>query len=301
MVGRRISVALCTFDGADFLEEQLASIAAQTIPVDEIVVADDGSTDGTLALLAAAAVRIPGLRVLPPTTHLGVTKNFERAVEATTGDVILLSDQDDRWHRDRVAAAIAVFDADPTVLLVHSDARLIDAHGQPLAGSLLDRLRIDAATRTELEHGRALAPLLQRNVVTGATVAFRRELLARALPLPDTWLHDEWLAVMAAVDRSTRLVPEELIDYRLHGANEVGATRVTLAVRMSRLTAPRRERNARLLARARALAERLSPGPAADEAEAKVAHEEARSAYPAIRIARLGAVLREARTGRYRR
>ena len=301
MSGPSVSVALCTYNGARFLDAQLESISAQSRQVDEVVVADDGSTDATLELIETRRATLPGLRILTPTSHLGVARNFERAISETTGDVVLLSDQDDVWHPDRIASALDTFDRDRSVLLVHGDARLIDDAGEVLDGSLLDWLRVDDATRARLRAGDSFAPLLRRNLITGATIAIRRELLASALPIPEGWLHDEWLAIIAASQGATRLLSDEVIDYRLHGANEVGAERVTLATRISRLRAPRRERNSRLLGRARSLAERLPPGPGAEAATAKLAHEIARSALPPSRIRRPIPIAVEASTGRYRR
>ena len=301
MTARRTSVALCTFNGADFLQAQLASIAGQSVQVDEVVIGDDGSSDGTAAVLEDARRILPQLRVLPATDHLGVAGNFERTMAATAGDVIFLSDQDDIWHPDRVSAALAVFSRNPDVELLHSDARVIDGSGELLKGTLLSRLGVDDATRAALVEGAAFAPLLQRNLVTGATVAVRRRLLDDALPFPGSWLHDEWLAVLAASHRGTRLVESALIDYRLHGSNEIGAERITLAVRLSRLRADRVPRNARLLARAGDLVARLPEGPARDLARAKLQHETIRSAYPIGRLRRGPAVLREWGAGRYTR
>lgn len=301
MTRPRISVALCTYNGAAYLGEQLASIGAQTVRPDEIVVGDDGSTDDTSEMLARAMTILPQLRLLPVGDHDGVRANFERTIADTKGDVVFLSDQDDVWHPERIAQTLLVFAADPAIELVHSNARLIDGTGASNGDSLLDRLGVDHATRTLLKDGEAFDTMLRRNVVTGATVAVRRSLVERSLPFPTSWLHDEWLAIMAASQGTGRLLDTDLIDYRLHGGNEVGAQRMTLTVRLSRLTEGRTSRNARLLSRARALHDRLPSGPERDAVADKVTHEEIRSSYPAPRIARIPAILRESRTGRYSR
>lgn len=298
MASPRVSVALCTFNGAPYLREQLASIANQSLAVDEIVVADDGSSDDTISILTEASNRLP-IRLLPPQGHLGVAQNFARAMSSSTGHFLLLSDQDDVWNPQRVAAQVEALEADPGLLLVHSDARLIDATGRVLDGSLLDRLRADQPTRDALISGASLAPLLRRNLVTGATVALRRALVDTALPIPEPWLHDEWLAMMAAIRGASRLLPDQLIDYRLHGLNEVGAHLVTLKVRLDRLSEPRERRNIRLLARASTLAVRVPDDPTG-MLGAKLAHEQVRSQYPRRHLMRLVPILKEALTGRYR-
>ena len=68
----------------------------------------------------------------------------------------------------------------------------------------------------------ALEILLRRNVVTGATMAFRRSFLGFALPFMDGWLHDEWLAILAAAKGSLRGLDETLIFYRQHDGNQCG-------------------------------------------------------------------------------
>ena len=86
--------------------------------------------------------------------------------------------------------------------------------------------------------------------MTGATAAIRRRLAAVAVPFPAEWVHDEWLAMVAA--SIGRIVPldEQLIDYRQHGGNEIGAVELTFRGKLGRLIAPGRQRNERLLARA---------------------------------------------------
>src|SRR5438552_3361865 len=100
-----VSVALCTLNGAAFLREQLQSIVEQSVAPDQIVVCDDGSTDDTLAIARQfrCEVHTTGQR-------LGTIANFDRAIALCKGDVIFLADQDDVWHRDKVAKTIARLD-----------------------------------------------------------------------------------------------------------------------------------------------------------------------------------------------
>ena len=129
-----VSVALCTYNGARFVAEQLRSILAQSSPADQIVISDDGSTDGTLevvrAELAAAGSALPEVIILENPAPLGVTRNFEQAILACTGDLIVLCDQDDTWVPDRLARAEREFAARPDLLLLYSDASLVDEGGE---------------------------------------------------------------------------------------------------------------------------------------------------------------------------
>ncbi|HLP23581.1 MAG TPA: glycosyltransferase family 2 protein [Microbacteriaceae bacterium] len=304
-MAERISVALATFNGAAYLTEQLRSIRAQTVPVDELILADDGSTDSTLDRARAELSDWSGrLVVLPAQPQpLGVTGNFERALAACTGDLVALSDQDDVWHPNKLERMIGGLGDG---LLAFSDADLVDEYGLPLEGSprLFQGLGLSEWERTRLRDGEAWGVLLRRNVVTGATVLLRRDVLTLAGSFPTSWVHDEWLAVVAAVHGGLRLVDEPTIDYRQHSANQIGMrARLTLRDRISRLASPRSSRNMRLLERASALAERATgwPGLAGPDAAAKLAHEIGRSALPASRLRRAPWVVAAWRRGDYRR
>lgn len=309
-----VSVALCTYNGERYLGQQLDSIFGQSVLPAEVVVSDDASRDGTLAVARAAHAehlrREPGsavaLRIIENAAPLGVTANFEQAMRATTQPIILLSDQDDVWAHDRVERTLAAFDR-PDVLLVHSDARLVTADGAPLDYSLFESYGVDAPALQSLRDGSGFEYFLRRNLVTGATAAVRRELLDAAVPFPPAWVHDEWLAVVAAERGGIVPLPDKLIDYRQHGSNQIGVPRPGIRTKLARITAPGAERNRRLLARAVSLAERydgFSTGARPDRAAAvaeKVEHERVRSGLGVHRLSRIGAVVREARTGRYRR
>jgi glycosyltransferase involved in cell wall biosynthesis len=301
---------MATFRGERFVGEQVRSILTQTLPPDELVVSDDGSDDGTLDAVQSAfddfALASTTLRVLRNDRPAGVAANFERAIRATTHPLIALSDQDDVWHPDRLARQAEAFTASPELLLVHADAALVGGGGEPL-GLLLDALEVSSEWRDLIHSGRAFELLMKRNVVTGATVMIDRRLLEFTVPFPPHWVHDEWLAMVAAALGGVDLVDAPLIDYRQHGGNEIGARRLGLGGKVGRMVEAGSTRNARLLSRAAELVARFDAEPqlfsVAQRAAAreKLEHEEARSALPAGRLRRVRPILRELRTGRYAR
>lgn len=296
---------MATYNGARYLAGQLQSILAGTMLPDEIVISDDGSSDETLEIVRqiASASPVP-ITLLTPAERRGPSGNFERALEATTGQIIALCDQDDLWHVDRLERAVEAFRG-RGALLQHADARLVDRDGAPLGSTLLTTLSVSSAERAALASGRAFAALLRRNLVTGATVILDRNLLPLALPVPPGWLHDEWLAIVAAAHDSTQLLPQAVIDYRQHGANEVGVTRRTPRVIVRRFTESRKPRVDRLLMRAESLESRAVEGrlPATkvEAIRAKAQFERTRAAYPARRIGRILPVIAGLTSGNYRR
>jgi glycosyltransferase involved in cell wall biosynthesis len=304
-VALTVSVALCTYDGARYLEPQLRSILAQSRLPEQIVVSDDGSRDETIGIaertLAGSPIRVGILRREEP---VGVTANFASAVAACDGDVVLLCDQDDVWRADRVERSAAAFEADPALLLLHSDARLIDGDGRVLPIGLLRSLAARDSELALIDAGRAFEVYLRRNLATGATTAFRRTLLEAALPFPAAFVHDEWLALIAAATGRVALDRAQLVDYRQHGANAIGASDPGIRARLRRMLAPRGDRYRVLADRADALAARLdalaAPEPVRELARRKRAFEDARARYPRIRPARVPYVLPHWASGDYR-
>lgn len=308
-----ISVVLCTRNGAEYVGQQVQSILNQDPEPGELVLGDDASHDGTVGIVEDLVERKRAsdggvaFVLLRHDPALGIVANFADALQHARGDLIALSDQDDVWHPGKLRAVEAAFDADPSLLLVHSDARLVDAAGAPIGMTLLEALEATEGERSGLERGDAFSTLLRRNLVTGATAVLRRELLALAAPFPPGWVHDEWLAAIAAAVGTVRLIPDQLIDYRQHGANQIGARRPGMRDRWAKLREPREPRASRMVARSAALVaalERLGdsvPPEHLSGARAALEHETRRQSLPRVRIARVPRVVAAAARGEYAR
>ena len=220
----RLSVALCTYNGASYLQEQLDSIAAQSRLPDELVLRDDGSTDDTVALARAFAARAPfPVRVLADGTNVGYVKNFEAAIAACTGDLVALSDQDDVWLPHKLARLEEALGDDPRALLVFSDATLVDEALRPLGRTMWESLHLRPDVRARIRAGGARTPLMRLTVITGATACFRAALVPLALPIDLPHWHDAWLGLVATLHGRVVLVDEPLVLYRQHGRNALGA------------------------------------------------------------------------------
>lgn len=308
---RSLSVALCTRNGERFIEEQLLSILDQSLLPSQIVISDDASSDNTVAVVTATigawllAHPESGIDVvrLANSDAQGVTANFAQAIAAGSGELVALCDQDDIWPPGRLARIAAEFDSRPELLLLHTDAMLIDADGRATGHTLFESLDVTRAAIEEVHSGNAFAVLMKRNVVTGATTVFRRVLLDHAEPFPSAWVHDEWLAIVAATVGEVDLLEENLLGYRQHGANAIGVERLGLVGKAKRMLEHGADRNRRLLERSEQLAARfpdfsMTPTQTAAVAE-KLFHERMRSGLGRHRWTRLQPVLREIATGRY--
>jgi len=226
----RLSVALCTYNGAPFLRAQLDSLSAQTRLPDELVVHDDRSTDDTLAVLRGFAAGAPfPVRVAVNEVNLGSTRNFERAISACSGDVIFLCDQDDVWHPQKLARFESAFRSAPDVGLVASDLEVVGPDLAPLGLRMWQSIPFGPDLQAEVEAGRGCRLLLRYNVVTGAAAAFRADLRDIVLPIPPSWVHDGWIAFLVAAVAPVRLVRDPLTDYRQHTSQQIGTQPLTLS------------------------------------------------------------------------
>ena len=222
----KISVAMCTYNGAEFLPAQLESIFAQTRTPDEIVICDDGSTDETRQILTKfAAISAIPIQLKFNQQNLGSVKNFEQAISLCDGDVIALCDQDDVWRRDKLEVIERAFRETPTAGLVFSDAEIVDENLKSLNRSMWTQVGFGRRKRRLLRTGHALEVLITGWTVTGATMAFRSEFLKLCLPIPDdlAMIHDGWIALTVAAVAGVAPIDQPLIKYRQHRRQQIGA------------------------------------------------------------------------------
>ena len=315
----KFSVAMCTYNGAPFLREQLDSIAAQTRPPDELVVCDDRSTDGTTAVVEefAAAAPFP-VRLHVNERNLGSTKNFERAVALSTGDLIALADQDDVWLPEKLRLSEEALAAGPRVGLVFTDAEVVDDRLAPLGFTLWQRINFSEEEKARIRRGRGFDVLLEHNVVTGATMAFRAELRDLVLPIPTEGrlIHDGWIALLVAAVADLAFVDAPLVKYRQHAAQQLGAVkgghfehrRATFAELAEAAQATRGADYLRELNWLEPFCARLAGQGGAYRSRAgvvrlngRLTHLRARASLPESRLARVPIALRELLTMRYHR
>jgi len=221
-----ISIAMCTFNGGDYLQEQLVSIAKQTHLPDELVVCDDGSTDSTLQILDGFKKEAPfPVRIYCNKIRLGVTKNFEKAITLCEGEIIALCDQDDVWLPQKLGKIKDLFKKHLNAGYIFSNALVVDEKLNPLDFTLWDKFLFTETARKRFERGHQnqVEILIHHNVVTGATMAFRKNIKDLILPIPEERVHDEWIALLAsAVGIRGIFVDEALIKYRLHDRQLIG-------------------------------------------------------------------------------
>jgi len=226
---QRISVAMCTYNGGHYLEEQLESIALQSRLPYELIVCDDQSTDDTLAILKRfqAEATFP-VKVVRNSQRLGSTRNFDQAMGLARGELIALCDQDDRWGPKKLERLSETLHDDPFLGGVFSDANLIDGDGRQTGLRLFAKHKFTPAKQRNFVSC-PTDTLLKHDVVTGATLMFRASIRRYSSPIPASWVHDGWLAWMIALHSRLSLFPEPLIDYRIHVGQQLGVSNAQAA------------------------------------------------------------------------
>jgi len=309
-----ISVAMCTYNGARYVREQLESIAQQSRLPDELIVCDDGSTDLTTEIVQrfTATAGFP-VRLCVNDQNLGSTRNFEQAISLCSGELIALSDQDDVWKPEKLELLEAEFAKRPDVGLVFADAEIVDKELQSVDHQMWNAVGFRKKEKEQIKKGRALDVLLPGWSVTGATIAFRSKFRDLILPIPTglPMIHDGWIALMVAAVSEIAYVDKPLIFYRQHSEQQIGAPRRREDPDESQLTklqkinlaATRANSYAELVRIIDAVTARLidrgSPGHRRNRLEQRRRHLQTRMKLPANIIARFSVVLRELISGRY--
>lgn len=221
-----ISVALCTYNGAAWLPQQLQSIEEQTLRPNEMVICDDDSSDATVELLQQLPNNFSeDIRIYKNSAQLGPRKNFEKAIGLCTGDIIFLCDQDDVWMPDKVAEMADYLQAHPEAHGVFCNGRLMDEAGNELGETMWDALYFEQPLRaTTTPENLLYYLLLNGNIATGTALCFRKECVEKIMPLPEIqglW-HDHWIALVLAAQKSLHFIDTPLLSYRIHGAQQVG-------------------------------------------------------------------------------
>lgn len=225
----RIQILLATFNGAKYLREQLDSIARQSHREWSLLVADDGSTDATVAIIEQFGAQFPGRVRLLTTTPVGSAKhNFFRLMrEPSAGQYVALCDQDDVWHENKlarlVAACIEMERRHPgRPCAVYSDLEVVDEFLRMRSPSFVREIRTDPALLS-------FGSLLVENSIPGCAMLLNRSLLEKfntyTGPLDDAIMHDWWIALLASATGRLGFVPDALVQYRQHHSNAAGSVR----------------------------------------------------------------------------
>lgn len=227
----RLSIAMTTYNGERFVEEQLLSLLRQTRPADEVVIVDDGSRDRTAerveGFIARNGLKARGWTFERNEINVGFKENFYRAVEKTRGERIALCDQDDKWRAEKLERMERVFEENPGVRSLGCAFDAIGAEGErlPSRGNILpDAFFQERGTVGKLPAFQ-IEPLmlLGSNRMLGCTMMIDRRTADAYLRHSKGEIAHDWeMNLIAAIEDGWYFLNEQLIEYRLHDANTIG-------------------------------------------------------------------------------
>lgn len=226
-----ISIAMATYNGELYIEEQLLSILRQTVKVDEIVICDDKSTDRTVEIIKDIIDKYNVSDIVKLTCNrenLGYVRNFRQAIENTTGEFIFLADQDDVWDSNKVQICIrkmtsGCYDA------ICTNSEFIDENGNIISNR--DKYNINWLLKKPVD-GRiteiSFHRLVYGNIAQGCTYCFNRKIKDKYLELNcSTISHDYQIMFIASLIGKVAYLNENLIRYRIHNSNAIGFSDVS--------------------------------------------------------------------------
>ncbi|MCQ2245302.1 MAG: glycosyltransferase [Bacteroidaceae bacterium] len=198
---KKVSVVMCTYNGAAFVGQQLDSVLAQTYPLHEIIVQDDGSKDNTWEILEDYANRFPVIHLYHNEGRKGINGNFFSALHRATGDYIAICDQDDIWETNKIELQLQAIGSK---LMCGGFSKPFSSDGFPVKWD----------DRVPCLHALRLAYLSE---VPGHVQLIRKELLD-LLPAQSmvTMFYDWQLQFIASVAEQIAFVPEVLVNFRRH-------------------------------------------------------------------------------------
>ncbi|MCH5296587.1 MAG: glycosyltransferase [Ruminococcus sp.] len=227
--GKKISVAMATYNGATFIEKQLNSILTQTVVPDEIVISDDGSKDTTLEIVEKAQ-KAGGHQIIVITDNPrhGIGGNFEWAITHTTGDYIFICGQDDIWLPEKVEHVISSFLRYPNAEMICHELNLVDSNDIPIknrtAYSIFRNLSDNIERCEKAERNQFLEAAISSPLISGTAICISSELVKKCMPIPVDSAEDQWLQFCAVADDKCYYLNEILTSHRMHdsASNSVG-------------------------------------------------------------------------------
>lgn len=223
--GSTIDVLLSTFNGENYIEDQINSILPQLKPGSKLIIRDDGSKDCTVGILKSFAEKSEYVHLLETSENIGVVRSFSHLMRNSTAQYIFFCDQDDVWAPSKLETFVGHLAklekiGEPEVItpcLIYSEMDCINDDG------LLFNQRYSSMHGVKLEDN-SLDKLILQNVVTGAACAVNRQLKELALIGCDKgYLHDWWFGLCATTFGRIEVVSTPLTKYRVHANNVVGA------------------------------------------------------------------------------
>ena len=216
---KKISIVLATYNGEEFIKEQLDSIKNQTLPPDEVVICDDVSKDNTVSVVEQYIKdnSLQGWSIERNATNLGFGANFSKALGKATGDYIFFSDQDDIWMTDKLEKMVGIMEEKPEIKVLCSEYEIF-CTGDDIpenAGNFGKNNRNDKSLEKI-----ALTPHNFFIGSLGCDMCIRKTFSDEIKPYGfEGWAHDEYVWKLSQCAEGCYMYHEILIRHRVHAHN----------------------------------------------------------------------------------
>ncbi len=221
----KVDILLATYNGEQYLREQLDSIMCQTYSNFRLIISDDCSSDSTKEILEEYVEKDKRIIVFSQEKNLGVVKNFEFLLKRVENKYFMFSDQDDIWNENKIKKSIKVIEETGSDL-VYSDLEVVDSF---LNVTYSSYWKLKGFYKKIVKYNN-FESLYLNNFITGCTMLSKKELIDEVLPLPNTSkfiLHDYWIPLILSQKHKITYIEEPLIKYRQHKNNKVGSKKKT--------------------------------------------------------------------------
>lgn len=221
----KVDILLATYNGEQYLREQLNSILSQSYSNFRLLISDDLSTDSTREILAEYVEKDKRIIIFNQEKNLGVVKNFEFLLKKVENKYYMFSDQDDIWKENKIEKSIQTLE-ETNSDLVYTDLEVVDENLNVTYKSYWKLKGI----YNKIKKYNNFESLYLNNFVTGCTILSKKEFIKEVLPLPNTSkfvLHDYWIPLILSQKHKITYIEEPLIKYRQHKNNKVGSKKKT--------------------------------------------------------------------------
>lgn len=206
---KRVSIAMATYNGEKYIDEQLNSILINMSADDELVISDDGSNDATVEIIKS--YKDNRIKLFKG-SKTGIKQNFANAIRHSSGKYIFLSDQDDVWVKNKIEKVLNVFITSKCTCILHN-AEIVDENLVPWNETFFEFRKSQSGYFRNI----------LKNSYIGCCMAFDSVLNDIILPIPDTIaMHDQWIGLISEKIGKNILINDCLIKYRRHNKNFSG-------------------------------------------------------------------------------
>lgn len=205
---QQISIVLCTYNGEQFIDEQIISILNQTHTNFELIISDDASLDTTPLKLKALAEKDKRIKLFFQSKNIGFNANFEFAIRKTSAELIAISDQDDIWDPAKIKKMLDHWN--PQCPLIHCDSQRFT--------HTISNVTLVHKGYTRFK-GQDSKKLFFFNSINGHAMIIKRNFLEKILPFEKDIYYDWWAAFVASCNGGVDYLNETLVYQRIHDKN----------------------------------------------------------------------------------